>query len=223
MQKRTSSYARERNFFLAPVLLLLVSCSGSLPYWLNEEQKEEFLASVESMTPNTDSVRFYCPIVNDTNKDACYEGANFEVYTSSKTKDGNYSFKNNGSKAVSNVETKGTESAYEYGVSCLEALNITNAFSYADIIPFVKEAAKKTSGVYYLNDYPAYYFDIHSTVFESESFKSFRESHFNSVVNDAINEKGKLFFKIEDDFKMMGLGLGSVEPIDDKGLIITQL
>ena len=211
MQKRFTSHSRKRFLALSLSCFGLISCSGSLPYWLNEEQKKEVLSSIESMTPDENNVRFYCPKENYSEDHLCYEELNFDIYTCVRTKEGILSFKKNGEKESTDKQANGQETAYEYGLSCLETLNVRNAFSLADFLPFVKDSSKKAKGIKGSHDYPGYWFDMDQSVFDSESFKSFRQSHFNTSINGLIEEKGFLQFEVDSAFKTAGLIIGSFE------------
>ena len=221
MQKRFISYARKCGILLSFSLLTLVSCSGGRPFWLNEKQKAEFFAKVEAMTPDNDDVRFYSAKENNVGSDPFPDDANFDEYTSRKGKDGVISFRKSPEVESTKKQAKDGETAYDYALSCLEERGVKNAFSLIDVLPFVKEAAPLARDILNANDYPFYQFDVDATVFES--FKSFRESHFNVLVNDSIDTLGKIYFQIEHDFKRVGLGLGSVSESNDKGTIISYI
>lgn len=221
MQKRFVSYARKCGILLGFSLLTLTSCSGGRPFWLNEKQKADFFAKVEAMTPDNDDVRFYSAKENNVGSDPFPDDANFDEYTSRKGKDGVISFRKSTEIEWTKKQAKEGETAYDYALSCLEELGVKNAFSLIDVLPFVKEAAKLANDVLDLNDYPGYWFDVDSKVFES--FKSFRESHFNSLVNGSLDAEGKMFFEVGADFKRVGLGLGSVNQHNSNAMILSYL
>lgn len=221
MQKRFISYARKCGILLSFSLLTLASCSGGRPFWLNEKQKAEFLAKVEAMTPDNDNVRFYSAKENNVGSDPFSDGANFDEYTSYKGKDGVISFRKSTEVESTKKQAKEGETAYGYALSCLEERGVKNAFSLIDVLPFVKEAATLARDILNANDYPFYQFDVDTTVFES--FKSFRESHFNVLVNGSIDALGKIYFQVGHDFRSVGLGLGSVDESNDKGAIISYI
>ena len=221
MQKRSISYSMKCGILLGFSLLTLASCSGGRPYWLNEKQKAEFFAKVEAMTPDNDNVRFYSAKENDVGSDPFSDGANFDEYTSYKGKDGVISFRKSSEVESTKKQAKEGETAYDYALSCLEERGVKNAFSLIDVLPFVKEAATLARDILNANDYPFYQFDVDTTVFES--FKSFRESHFNVLVNGSIDALGKIYFQVGHDFRSVGLGLGSVDESNDKGAIISYI
>ena len=102
-------------------------------------------------------------------------------------------------------------SAYDFGIASLEKHGYKNAFTVKDILPFAKESAKKAKSVKGSISYPGFWFDMDQSVFDSDSFKTFRHTYFNSRLNKAIDEDGSLYFEVSDGFRYLSLFVGSID------------
>ena len=211
MKKNPTINVWKRSVLLVPSLFALVSCSGSVPYWLNEEGRIEFCANVEAMEPDFDYVEFRSPMENYSDYSLFTEWQNFTIFVCEKTDEGLLSVHIDGHEETMEKQSAGEETAYEFGLSCLENYGYKNVFSTIDLLPFAKESAKKAKAVKGSISYPGFWFDMDQSVFDSDSFKTFRHTYFNSRLNKAIDEDGSLYFEVSNGFRYLSLFVGSID------------
>lgn len=206
MKKRKTNNTLKRSILLIPSVFALVSCWGNVRYWLNEEGRKEFCSNMEFMRTEKDFLIFYSPKVNDSEY-TFEEWENFDMFICEKQDDGFFHLRKDSEEADMEKQIANEGTTYDFGVASLEKHGYKNAFTVKEILPFVKESAKKAKDIKGVMNSSYYYFDMEQSVFDS--FKDFRASHFNSRLNKAIDEEGSLYISIYN-FQGLGLYLGSV-------------
>ena len=206
MKKKQTNNTLKRSILLIPSVFALVSCSIDVPLYLNEEGRSEFCANVQEMVTDPDYLYFYSPKENNSGY-TFDESENFDMFCCEK-RGGFFHLRKDGEQADMEKQIAGEGTAYDFGIASLERHGYKNAFTVKDILPFAKESAKKVENVKRLSKSSYYYFDMEQSVFDS--FKDFRASHFNSCLNDAIDENGSLYFDTYG-FTSLNLFVGSID------------
>ena len=215
MKKKQTSNTLKRSILLIPSVFAFVSCSIDVPLYLNEEGRSEFCVNVQEMVTDPDYLYFYSP--KENNSEYTFdESRNFDMFYCEK-QDGFFRLRKDGEEADMEKQIAGEGTAYDFGIASLEKHGYKNVFTVKDILPFAKESAKKVENVKRLGSSPYYYFDMEQSVFDS--FKDFRATHFNSCLNEAIDEDGSLYFNTYG-FTSLNLFVGSIDGrMTEKGVL----
>ena len=215
MKKKQTNNALKRSLLLVPSIFAFVSCSIDVPLYLNEEGRSEFCANVQAMETDPNYLYFYSP--KENNSEYTFdESENFDMFCCEK-RDGFFHLRKDDEQADMEKQIAGEGTAYDFGIASLEKHGYKNAFTVKDILPFAKESAKKVENVKRLGSSLYYYFDMEQSVFDS--FKAFRATHFNSRLNEAIDEDGSLYFDTYG-FTSLNLFVGSIDGrMTEKGVL----